>query len=463
MDNQKAPAAHHHNRSAFSGKLGYVLATAGASVGLGNIWRFPYLAAKYGGGVFLLTYLILMLTFGYTMLISETAMGRMTKHGPVGAFAQFSKSGWSKGGAWINAIVPIIILPYYSVIGGWVVKYLAGYITGATQAMAGDDYFGGFIGDGASVELWFLIFSIAVILVIIAGVEKGIERVAKIMMPILVVLAVVIAVYSMTRPGAAEGIKYFLVPNFHDFSIMTIVAAMGQMFYSLSIAMGILYTYGSYMHKDVDLERTQLEVGFFDSGIAVLAGLMIIPAVFAFSGGDHDAILQSGPSLMFVTLPKVFASMGIGRLGGFLFFVLVLFAALTSAIALAETCTSTFVDQLGWNRVRATILVFVIMVGLGTLSSLGFNTLSFITIIGMDFLDFFDFISNSVMMPIGAAATCLFILHTVKVQTIEEEVRLSGPFRWVGLYRFCLKYLAPAFCVIILVSAVLNVFGVISI
>ena len=238
---------------------------------------------------------------------------------------------------------------------------------------------------------------------------------------------------------------------------------MGQMFYSLSIAMGILYTYGSYMRKDVDLERTQLEVGFFDSGIAVLAGLMIIPAVFAFSGGDHDALLQSGPSLMFITLPKVFASMAIGRLGGFLFFVLVLFAALTSAIALAETCTSTFVDQLGWNRIRATILVFGIMVALGTLSSLGFNVLSGVAIIGMGFLDFFDFISNSVMMPIGAAATCIFILHTVKVKTIEEEVRLSGPFRWVGLYRFCLKYLAPAFCIIILVSAVLNVFGVISI
>ena len=359
--------------------------------------------------------------------------------------------------------MPIIILPYYSVIGGWVFKYLVGYITGETQAMAGDDYFGSFIGDGSSVELWFILFAICVILVIIAGVEKGIERVSKIMMPILVILAICIAGYSMSRPGAVDGIKYFLVPNFSDFSIMTIVAAMGQMFYSLSIAMGILYTYGSYMRKDVDLERTQLEVGFFDSGIAVLAGLMIIPAVFAFSGGDHDALLQSGPSLMFITLPKVFASMAIGRLGGFLFFVLVLFAALTSAIALAETCTSTFVDQLGWNRIRATILVFGIMVALGTLSSLGFNVLSGVAIIGMGFLDFFDFISNSVMMPIGAAATCIFILHTVKVKTIEEEVRLSGPFRWVGLYRFCLKYLAPAFCIIILVSAVLNVFGVISI
>ena len=240
-------------RSSFSGKLGFVLSAAGASVGLGNIWRFPYLAAKYGGGIFLLVYIILALTFGYAMIIAETSLGRMTKKSPVGAYASFGKSKWISAGGWINAIIPILIVPYYSVIGGWVLKYLIGYATGQAQAVAEDGYFSDFISNGVSAELCFIVFTMFTLIIIYAGVRNGIERVSKFMMPVLVVLSVIIAVYSVTRPGALAGVKYFLIPNVENFSWMTVVTAMGQMFYSLSIAMGILITCGSDMKKETSI------------------------------------------------------------------------------------------------------------------------------------------------------------------------------------------------------------------
>ena len=226
---------HHHSRGTFSGKIGFVLSAAGASVGLGNIWRFPYLAAKYGGGIFLLIYILLALTFGYTMIVAETAVGRMTGKSPVGAFQSFGKSRWLSAGGWLNAVIPILIVPYYSVIGGWVIKYLVEYLLGNGHALAADGYFGAFISNGLSAELCFIVFALATLFVIYAGVRNGIERVSRLMMPVLVVLSVLIAGYSVTRPGALAGVKYFLVPNFENFSWMTVVTAMGQMFYSLSI------------------------------------------------------------------------------------------------------------------------------------------------------------------------------------------------------------------------------------
>ena len=375
---------HDNKRSSFSGKLGYVLSAAGASVGLGNIWRFPYLAAKYGGGIFLLIYILLALTFGYTMIMAESALGRMTRKSPVGAFQAFGKAGWLSAGGWINAIIPVLIVPYYSVIGGWVIKYLIEYIRGNGKMLAADGYFSEFISDGVSTELCFILFCLFTLTIIYAGVRNGIERVSKFMMPILIVLSVLIAVYSVTRPGAMEGVKYFLVPNVKNFSWMTVVAAMGQMFYSLSIAMGILITFGSYMKKETSLEDSTRNVEVFDTAIAIMAGLMIIPAVFAFSGGDPDT-LQAGPALMFITIPKVFENMGFGTVVGILFFLLVLFAAVTSSIALTESAVSTFEDELGWSRRRATVLVGVIMIALGSLSSLGYGPLVGIKIIGMQF------------------------------------------------------------------------------
>ena len=453
---------HGEKRSTFSGKLGLVLSAAGASVGLGNIWRFPYLAAKYGGGIFLLVYIILALTFGYTMIVAETTIGRMTKKSPVGAYQSFGKAGWMKFGGWINAVIPILIVPYYSVIGGWVIKYLAGYVMGQGTDLASDGYFSAFISDGVSTEICFILFSLFTVAIIYAGVRNGVERVSKFMMPILVVLSVIIAVYSVTRPGAMAGVKYFLVPNMDNFSWMTVVAAMGQMFYSLSIAMGILVTFGSYMKRDVAIEDSTRNVEIFDTAIAIMAGLMIIPAVFAFSGGDA-ASLQAGPSLMFITIPKVFESMGLGRLVGIMFFLLVLCAAVTSSIALTESAVSTFQDELKWGRKKATVVVGVIMITLGSLSALGYGPLAGVKIIGMQFLDFFDFLTNSVMMPIAAFTTCLLVSKVIGVKKIEEEVlHGEGTFRRKKIFNFMIKYLCPIFAAIILLSSVANAFGWIS-
>ncbi len=453
---------HHNKRSTFSGKLGFVLSAAGASVGLGNIWRFPYLAAKYGGGIFLLIYIILALTFGYTMIMAETTLGRMTRKSPVGAYASFGKSKLLSFGGWINAIIPVLIVPYYSVIGGWVIKYLFSYVIGQGSELAADGYFSAFISDGVSTEICFVIFALLTVGIIYAGVRNGVERVSKFMMPILVVLSVIIAVYSVTRPGALEGVKYFLIPNVENFSWMTVVTAMGQMFYSLSIAMGILITFGSYMKKDISIEGSTRNVEIFDTAIAIMAGLMIIPAVFAFSGGDAES-LKAGPSLMFITIPKVFASMGLGTFVGILFFLLVLCAALTSSIALTESAVSTFQDELGWSRKKSALIVGVIMVVLGSLSSLGYGPLDGVRILGMQFLDFFDFLTNSVMMPIAAIATCILVSRVVGTKRVEEEVLLeNGTFRRKKIFAFMIRYLCPVFAAIILISSVANAFGWIS-
>ena len=451
-----------NKRSTFSGKIGFVLAAAGASVGLGNIWRFPYLAAKYGGGIFLLVYIILALTFGYAMIMAETSLGRMTGKSPVGAYGAFGKSKWRSLGGWINAVIPILIVPYYSVIGGWVIKYLVEYLLGHGQGLAADGYFSTFISSGVSTEVCFVFFALFTLVIIFAGVRNGIERVSKVMMPILVVLSLIIAVYSVTRPGALAGVKYFLVPNFRDFSWMTVVSAMGQVFYSLSIAMGILITFGSYMKKDVSIEGSTRNVEIFDTAIAIMAGLMIIPAVFAFSGGSADN-LKAGPSLMFITIPKVFASMGMGTVVGILFFLLVLFAAVTSSIALTESAVSTFEDEFGWGRRKSTVIIGIVMLALGSLSSLGYGPLAGVTIIGMQFLDFFDFLTNSVMMPIAAIATCLLVSRVVGVDAIEQEVTLEGgTFRRKKIFCVMIRYICPIFAVIILLSSVANAFGLIS-
>ena len=452
----------HEKRGTFSGKLGFVLSAAGASVGLGNIWRFPYLAAKYGGGIFLLVYIILALTFGYTMIVAETALGRRTRKSPVGAYRAFGKSKWLSFGGWINAIIPVLIVPYYSVIGGWVIKYLAEYLMGHGDQLAADGYFGTFISNGISAEICFAVFTLLTVVIIYAGVRNGIERVSKLMMPVLVVLSVIIAIYSISRPGALEGVKYFLIPNVSNFSWMTVVAAMGQMFYSLSIAMGILITFGSYMKKDVQIEASTKHVEIFDTAIAMMSGLMIIPAVFAFTGGNPET-LQAGPSLMFITIPKVFASMGMGSFVGILFFLLVLCAALTSSIALTESAVSTFQDELGWSRKKTTVIVTVIMLVLGSLSSLGYGPLECVKIIGMQFLDFSDFLTNSVMMPIAAIATCLLVSRVMGVKMIEEEMAFGdGTFKRKKIFNFMIRYVCPIFAAIILISSVANAFGWIS-
>ena len=447
-------------RSNFTGKIGFVLAAAGSAVGLGNIWRFPYLAAKYGGGIFLLVYILLAVTFGFALMCAEIALGRKTGLSAIGAFKALDKRFAFVG--WLASVVPAIILPYYSVIGGWVAKYIWVYVSGQAHNASTDDYFSTFIASPIEPIGWFLLFIGLTALIVILGVEKGIETVSKFMMPVLIVLTVIIAVYTLFMPGAIDGLIYDIKPDFSRFSATTVLAAMGQLFYSMSLAMGIMITYGSYMKKDIRLESSVKQIELFDTGIAFLAGLMIVPAVFAFSGGDPDA-LNKGPSLMFITLPKVFDSMKGGAFIGAIFFIMVFFAALTSSISLMETVVSIVKDKTGWDRKKICWIVFIGAVILGLPSSLGFGVLSHITIAGMTFLDMFDFISNSVIMPVVAFLTCIFVGYIIKPKALIEEMNIGGKFKSEKLFNVMIKYIAPVFIVLILVSSVLDVLGIFKI
>lgn len=450
-----------HKRSGFSGKLGFVLAAAGSAVGLGNIWRFPYLAAKYGGGMFLLVYIILAVTFGFTLMVTEIALGRKSQLSAVSAFAKFNKKFAFLG--YLASLVPIIILPYYSVIGGWVTKYLVAFCSGNMSSAAQDGYFNNFISSTGEPIFYFAIFLGLTALIVLLGVEKGIEKVSKFMMPVLVVLSIGVAIYSICLPGALDGVVYYLKPDFSNFSVTTVLAAMGQLFYSMSLAMGIMITYGSYMKKDVNIESATRQISLFDTGIAFFAGLMIIPAVFSFSGGDQSALGQ-GPGLMFVTLPKVFESFPGGTFVGALFFVLVLLAALTSSISLMETVVSIFIDKFKLKRKTTCLIVLIGSIALGLLSTLGYGVWADVKIIGMQFLDFFDFISNSVIMPTVALVTCIFVGYFIKPKTLIEEIENGNTqFKSKKLFVVMVKYIAPIFIVLILISSVLSAFGFIKI
>ena len=443
-------------RDTFSGKLGFVFAAAGSAVGLGNLWRFPYLAAKYGGGIFILVYLVLAVTLGFTLMITEIAIGRKTGLSAVGAFQKLDKRFGFVGN--LGCVVPFIITPYYCVIGGWVIKYLVTFVTGQVKAAATDSYFGNFIQLPVEPIVWFFIYALLTAVVVIIGVQKGIEKASCILMPVLVVLIIAIAGFCVTRPGALEGVKYYLLPDFKNFSATTILAAMGQLFYSMSLAMGIMITYGSYMKKDTDLRGSVRQIELFDTLIAFLAGLMIVPSVFAFSGGSKEA-LNKGPSLMFETLPKVFDNMTLGGFIGAAFFILVLFAALTSSISLLETNVSIVCDKLHWSRKKATIIVTIYVLVVGSIVSLGFGPLSFVKVIGLGLLDFFDFLSNSVLMPIVALLTCISIGYFIKPQVICDEVEINKPFKEKKFYIFMLKYAAPICLILILLFAVSEAMG----
>ncbi len=446
------------SRSNFTSRIGFILSAAGSAVGLGNIWRFPYLAAQYGGGTFLLCYIILAVTFGFALMTAEIALGRKTGLSAIGAFSALNKRYRFVGV--LVTLVPVIIFPYYSVIGGWVIKYFFTFLTGVVSAAAEDTYFTGFISGVSEPIVWFVIFTAIAAAVVICGVEKGIEKVSKVMMPLLVVLTVGISLYVLTIDGAMEGVKYYVLPHMSNFSIKTLLSSMGQLFYSMSLAMGIMITYGSYMSKSTNLESSVRQIEIFDTGIAFFAGLMIVPAVFAFSGGDPSA-LKAGPGLMFITLPKVFASIRFGGFLGTVFFVLVFFAAITSAISLMETIVSILMDFFHWSRRKTSILVFIYSLLMGVPSSLGFGIWDFVKPLGMSILDAWDFISNSILMPIVALLTCFFAGFVIKPKAIIEEACAEGAdFKGKHLFTVVIKWVAPVILIAILISSILNALGI---
>lgn len=439
----------------FGSKIGFVLAAAGSAVGLGNIWRFPYLAAKYGGGIFLLIYIILAVTFGFSLMVTEIAIGRKTGKSVIGAYRDANK-GFSFLG-WIAALVPFIITPYYCVIGGWVLKYLVTFVSGQADKATGDgSFFTQFIGANTDPTVYFLIFAGLTALVVILGVKKGIETISKILMPVLIVIIIGIAIYTMTLPGALAGVKYYLLPNFKGFTftmfLKTIVAAMGQLFYSMSLAMGIMVTYGSYMRKEDSIESSARQIEIFDTAVAILAGLIIVPAVFVFSGGKAES-LQAGPSLMFITLPNVFATMKGGTIVGSFFFVLVTLAALTSSISLLETIVSIVCEKFRVKRIVGTVICLAIVFVLGMTSVLGYGIWSDFTIFGYQLLDFYDFASNNVIMPLVALLTCILIGYVVKTKYVEDEIEEGGKkFVVKRLFRIMILGICPVCMLIILVT-----------
>lgn len=447
------------NRSNFSGSIGFVLAAAGSAVGLGNLWRFPYLAAKYGGGIFLLVYIIFAVTFGFTLMVTEIAIGRNTRLSPMEAFGKLNgKWGWLGK---LATLVPVLILPYYCVIGGWVTKYAATMTLGRASEAAADNYFDSFISQTAQPIIWFLIFATVTAVVIFLGVNKGIEKFSKILMPALLILTVALTIFVLTRDGAGAGAAYYLKPDFSKLSIKTILAALGQLFFSMSLAMGIMVTYGSYVKADDHIEKSTRRIEVFDTLVAFLAGLMIVPAVFAYSGGDEDA-LGKGPSLMFITLPKVFNEMKLGSVVGAAFFLLVLFAALTSSVSVMEAIVAGIDDKYKTGRKKAALIAYAYTIIIGILCSLGYGALSGVTIFGFSFLDFLDFISNSILMPVVGMLTCILVGFVIKPDFVISEVELNGPFRMKRFYAVMVKWIAPICIFAILISSVLEALGIIS-
>lgn len=452
-------------RNSFSSTLGFVLAAAGSAVGLGNIWRFPYLAAKDGGGIFLVVYIILALTFGYTLMMCEVTIGRKTKQSCLTAYGKLNKkSGWL---GIFASVVPFMILPYYAIIGGWVLKYATAFCTGQGKAAADDGYFFGFISSQFSPIVFDLIFLGATAFIIYRGVNKGIEAISKVLMPALLLVVVGIAVFAVTIKGSdgrtgLQGLKVLFIPDLTgmtagDFFII-VLDAMGQLFYSISVAMGIMVTYGSYFKDESNLVKSVNQIEFFDTMVAILAGVMVIPPVFAFMGTDTMKS-TAGPSLMFVALPKVFAEMGfIGNIVGAVFFVMVLFAALTSCISILEAVVASLIDRFGWSREKATLIETAIAMGLGVLICLGYNLLYFEVKLPngstAQLLDIFDYISNNLLMPIVAIGTCILIGWIVKPAMVIEEATKNGErFGRKHLFIVMVKFVTPVLLFILLLGS----------
>ena len=451
----------------FSGQLGFVLAAAGSAVGVGNLWRFPYLAAKDGGGLFLIIYFVLVLTFGFTLLTSDIAIGRRTKQSAIGAYTQM-RSKWKFLGI-LTFLVPVLIMTYYAVIGGWITKYAVTYITGQAKAAAGDDYFTSFITSSTSPVVYALIFMGVTAFIVYNGVEGGIERVSKWMMPILLIIVVIIAGYSLTLQHTdasgevhtgLQGFLYYLTPNVEGLTVkrflQILLDAMSQLFFSLSVSMGIMITYGSYVKPEVNLNKAVNQIEIFDTGVAFLAGAMIIPAVYVFSGTEG---MGAGPSLMFVSLPKVFAAMGkAGIVVGILFFVTAIFATLSSCISVLESIVANCMEIFHTGRKKTVLILTAIYLAASAVITLGYSI--FYVEVKLpngstgQLLDIMDYISNSVMMPFIALLSTILIGWVMTPDYVIDEMERGGEkFRRKKLYCIMIRYVAPVMMFILFLQS----------
>ena len=454
------------HRSSFSSSIGFVLAAAGSAVGLGNIWRFPYLAAEGGGGLFLFIYIGLALTFGFTLLMSEVAIGRKTKNSCLTAYKHMDKRfGWLGGFA---SVIPFLILPYYCVIGGWVMKYAFSFIVGQGATAAEDNFFTGFITGNSEPIIYTVVYLLLTAIVVYRGVNKGIEAMSKVLMPILFVLIIGISIYSLTLNGGEkydnrtgmDGFLYYIIPNVDGMGVgdilKVVMSAMGQLFYSISVAMGIMVTYGSYFRDKDNLVKSVNRIEIFDTVVAFLAGVMIIPAVYVFLGPEG---MSGGPGLMFIAMPKIFAQMGVaGTVFGIIFFLMVLFAALTSSVSLLEAVVSGMVDK-GMGRKKSTIIETVIALVIAVVVCLGYNLLYFEFKLPNSenpgqILDILDYVSNNILMPVLAIGTCILIGWITKPKAIIDEATKNGErFFRKHLYTAMVKFVAPVLLFILLLGS----------
>ncbi len=460
-------------KSNFSGQIGFVLAAAGSAVGVGNIWRFPYLAAKNGGGLFLIIYLVLVLTFGFTLLTSDIAIGRKTQSSSIKAYEKM-RPKWKFLGI-ITFLVPVVIMTYYAVIGGWITKYLVLFVTGRGFEAAEDGYFSGFISNPTQAVVYAVFFMLLTAFVIFRGVQNGIEKISKFMMPALFALIVIIAVFSLTLSHESDGVVRtgmdgFLAYVTPDFSVLTqgtvlegiekflqiLLDAMSQIFFSLSVSMGIMITYGSYVKKEVNLNRAIGQIEICDTGVAFLAGLMIIPAIFVFSGTEG---MSAGPGLMFIALPKTFAAMGtVGNFVGAAFFIMAAFATLTSCVSVLETVAANFMEITGQDRTRVTGVLTVVYTIASVVIALGYST--FYVEVALpngstgQLLDIMDYISNSFMMPFISLLSTILIGWIVGPQWIIDEVEEGGvAMHRKRLYRFMVKWVCPVIMLVLFLQS----------
>lgn len=456
MVNDLSPQKKH---TGFTGKIGFVLAAAGSAIGLGNLWRFPYLTAKYGGGIFILFYVLLAILFGVALLMLEIGIGRRTGKGVIGAFKSLNKK--FKWFGYLSVIVPLIIVPYYCVIGGWVLKYAFSFIIGAESLVSPEStpistkqYFSSFVSSSMEPLIFFLIFVLFTIVIVVFGVQKGIEKMSKILMPTLAIIAIFLLIYTLCQPGAWEGVAYTIIPDFSKFGFETVLGALGQLFYSMSIGMCIMITYGSYMKKDVSIKSSSKQIAIFDSAFALIASLIIIPATFVTLGssGAESAFTKDGPSLMFIQLTNVFNHMIGGRIIGIIFFVLVLFAAVTSSISLVESIVAVLCEDGKMKRIIACAIVFGVIIVLGSLSSLGEGVLSGFKSLtgGLTILDSFDFLANNILIPIVAIITCVIAGWFIDKNIITNEIGLKK--KGSAYFNIIIKYVAPICILIILIT-----------
>lgn len=428
-------------RASWGSKLGLILASAGSAVGLGNLWRFPFIAAENGGGSFLFIYLLCTFSVGITLVFAESALGIKAKSDPIGAFSWINPRLKFIGA--IGVFTSAIIVPYYSVVGGWIVAYIVkSFSVGAIENF--ETHFMQFISSPLPPALFFYVYLLSTAAVVYMGIEKGIEKFCKLMMPLLFLLLIVLMIRVLTLDNAWEGVKFFFMPDFSKMTAKTMLAAMGQVFFSISVGMGIYITYGSYVKDDISVGKTMWQVVSLDVLVSLLTGLTIFPAVFAFG-----LPMNAGPSLTFITLPKIFAAIPFGQFFGLVFFIILLGAAVTSSISLMEVVTTFLCDQVKMTRKKAVAAYTALCLVTGTFVSLSFGKLSGFKIGGKILFDQFDFLASNILLPAGGFLTSIaigWILGPEKLVVFNNKYLQTG-------FEFCVKWIAPLSVLAILLNA----------